>query len=96
MSVQKVSVLVPPHRAVPPVAVWIASAVAWLFGADARTQSGFAAWLEAVRARHAIERAARHEARARMELMALARRYESTQPEFAKDLYAAARSDRQT
>ena len=94
MSVQKVNVLVPPLRTVP-AAAWIGGVVSGLFGGDDRIRTGFSAWLEAVRARHAIERAARHDARSRMDLMALARRYESTQPEFAKDLYAAARSDRQ-
>ena len=93
MSVQKVNVLVPPLRAVPPAAAWIGSVVSGLFGGDDRIRTGFPAWLEAVRAKRAIERAARQDARSRMELMALARRYESTQPEFAKDLYAAARSD---
>ena len=36
MSVQKISVLVPPLRAVPPGAAWAANAVAWLFGTDPR------------------------------------------------------------
>ena len=94
MSVQKISVLVPPLRAVPPGAAWIATAVSWLFAGDARLASGAAASLEALRARRAIDRAARHDARSRADVMALARRYESTQPGFAKDLYAAALSDR--
>jgi len=95
MSVQKLSVLVPPLRPVPPGAAWIASAVSWLFGGDARIRTGFPAWIEAVRAKVEIDRAARHEARSRNDLIAMARRYEVTQPEFAKDLYAAARNDRQ-
>ncbi len=37
----------------------------------------------------------RREAGERMALIALAQRYEATQPEFAKDLFAAALADRQ-
>ena len=36
MSVQKINVLVPPLRAVPPGAAWAANAIAWLFGTDPR------------------------------------------------------------
>jgi hypothetical protein len=53
-----------------------------------------AAWVERVRDKLALARAARRHARDSSELIALARRYESTQPEFAKDLFAAARNDR--
>jgi hypothetical protein len=95
MSVQKVSVLVPPLRAVPPAAAWAANAVAWLFGSDPRHPTGLPAWFAAARRRHLAERVARKDAEDRMALMALAHRYEATQPEFAKDLYAAARYDRQ-
>ncbi len=95
MSVQKVNVLVPPLRDMSPGAAWLVTAASWLFVAVERIGSRLAASLEASRARQAADRAARYDARSRMELMALARRYESTQPEFAKDLYAAARSDRQ-
>ena len=94
MSVQKVSVLVPSLRPVPPAAAWFAGAVSWLFGGDARIRTGLPAWFEAIQARLAVDRAARAEARSRAGLMALAHRYESTQPEFAKDLYAAALNDR--
>jgi hypothetical protein len=94
MSMQKVSVMVPPLRAVPRGAVWFGDAVSWLFGGDPRVRSGFPAWIEAVRARIEVGRAARHDARGRAELIALATRYQSTQPEFAKDLFAAANNDR--
>lgn len=94
MSVQKVSVLVPPLRAVPPGADWAANAIAWLFSNDPRQPSGLAAWLAAGRARRRDARAARRDARDRMALLDLARRYESSQPEFAKDLFAAAGVDR--
>jgi hypothetical protein len=79
MSMQKVLVMVPPRRAVPRAAVWLGAAVAWL---------------EAVRAKLEVDRAARRDARHRSELIALATRYQSTQPEFAKDLFAAASNDR--
>jgi hypothetical protein len=94
MSVQKVSVLVPSLRAVPPGAAWAANAIAWLFGADPHHPSGFSAWFAAARSRYQADRAARRDAGERMALMALARRYEATQPEFAKDLFAAALADR--
>jgi hypothetical protein len=95
MSVQKVSVLVPPLRAVPPAAAWAANAVSWLFGGDPRHPTGLPAWFAAARARHIAERTARREAGERTALVALAQRYQATQPEFAKDLFAAACSDRQ-
>ncbi len=78
MSVQKVLVLdAGMHRQT--------QGAGWLAGA--------ATLFEAVRARSAIDRAARRDARSRAEVMSLARRYASTQPEFAKDLYAAAGND---
>ena len=78
MSVQKVLVLdAPMHRQ--------AHGAGWLAGA--------ASVLEALRARGAAGRAVRRDARARAEVMSLARRYAATQPEFAKDLYAAAGCD---
>jgi hypothetical protein len=95
MSMQKVSVMVPPLRPVPPGAVWVGQLAAWLVGAgDARVRSGLPVWFEAVRARIEVGRAARSEARGRADLIALARRYQATQPEFAKDLFAAASNDR--
>ncbi len=95
MSVQKVNILVPQPSVVPPDATWVVNALAWLFVGGARVASVLAAWRESARAKQEIERTARHDARSRAEVIALARRYESTQPEFAKDLYAAAGSDRQ-
>ena len=94
MSVQKVNVLVPPLRPVPPAAAWAASAVAWLFVNDPRSP-GLAAWLSGARERRRVARAERRNLDERMALFALARRYEQSQPEFAKDLAAAARADRQ-
>ena len=94
MSMQKVSVLVPPLRSVPRGAVWFGDAVVVAVRRRARIRRGFPAWLEAVRARIAVGRAARFEARGRAELIAHGARYQSTQPEFAKDLFAAANNDR--
>ena len=94
MSVQKISVLVPPLRPVPPAAAWAAAGFAWLFATDP-SRPGLAAWLAAARERRRAERAVRRNLEARMALVALAKRYESTQPEFAKDLTAAACADRQ-
>lgn len=94
MSRQKVSVMVPPLRPVPRGAFWISDAVGWLVGGDPRVRSALPLWFEAVRARLAVDRAARREARERAELFALASRYQATQPEFAKDLFAAANNDR--
>ena len=95
MSVQKVSVLVPPLRPVPPGAAWAANAVAWLFVSDPRQPSGLAAWFAAARERRLAARALRRDAGERQALIAMARRYEASQPEFAKDLMAAALADRQ-
>jgi hypothetical protein len=94
MFVQKALVLVPPVRPVPPRAAILADVFAWLFEASDAAGTRLVARLEATRSRHAIERELRREARSRAQVVALAQRYESTQPEFAKDLYAAARSDR--
>ena len=91
---QKVSVMVPPLRPVPPGALWIGQAVSSLVGGEAAVRSGLRLWLDAVRARRAVDRAARREARNRAQLIALACRYQATQPEFAKDLFAAASNDR--
>ena len=94
MSMQKVSVMVPPLRPVPRGALWVGRLAAWLVGSDARVGSGLPDWFEAVRAKLAVERDARREARGRADLIALACRYQATQPEFAKDLFAAASNDR--
>ena len=55
MSMQKVSVMVPPLPAVPPGAIWAADAVSWLFGGGAARRTGLPAWWEAIRARLAVE-----------------------------------------
>ncbi len=94
MTVQKISVMVPPLRPMPRGAVWAGAAVSWLFSGDTRVRSGLPVWFEAIRARLAIDRAARRDARGRAELMALACRYQASQPEFAKDLFAAANNDK--
>lgn len=94
MSVQKVNVLVPPLRAVPPGAAWAANVVGWVFGTDSRYPSGLKLWAGALAARYRAGRAVRRETGERLALMAMARRYEASQPEFAKDLFAAARADR--
>jgi hypothetical protein len=93
MSVQKVNVLVPPLRPVPPGAAWAANAVTWLF-VNSSTRPGLAAWLAEARERRRVARAERRQLEERLALLALARRYEQSQPEFAKDLAAAARADR--
>jgi len=93
MSVQKINVLVPPLRSVPPGAAWAAEAIAWVFGTDPRRPS-LQHWLAAARVRRLADRAARRAARDRQALIALARCYASSQPEFAKDLMAAACTDR--
>jgi hypothetical protein len=92
MPVQKIHVLVPPLRGVPPGAAWAAQAVAWVFGTDPRRPS-LQHWLAAARVRRLADRADRRAARDRQDVIALARRYESSQPEFAKDLFAAACTD---
>src|ERR1700741_3042087 len=94
MSVQKLNVLVPPLRPVPPGAAWVAGALAWLFVNDPR-RPGLASWLAAARERRRVARAERRPLEDRVALLARARSYESSQPEFAKDLAAAARADRQ-
>ena len=94
MPVQKVSVLVPPLRIVPPGAALLARATEWLFAsADSRSPS-LSGWVAGVQRRRSQERAARRVARDRDALFSLASRYASTQPEFAKDLIAAARNER--
>ncbi len=95
MSMQKVSVMVPPLRAVPRGAVWVADTVALLLGVDAILRAAAFASARSIRTRLAAERRARRLARDRAELLALATRYQGTQPEFAKDLFAAANNDRE-
>jgi hypothetical protein len=91
---QKVSVMVPPLRTVPRGAVWFGDAVSWLYGGGPRVRTGLSTWIETVSARVAVARAAHRTASSRAALIALATRYQSTQPEFAKDLFAAANNDR--
>jgi hypothetical protein len=91
---QIVTVMVPPLRAEPRGAVWIGNAISWLCDDQGRFRPRLPAWLAAARAKLALERTARRDAHNREDLYALARRYESTQPEFAKDLFAAASNDR--
>ncbi|MGZ5185936.1 MAG: hypothetical protein ACXWCO_12595 [Caldimonas sp.] len=95
MSVQKINVLAAPLGSASPGASWSGDLAAWLFGADDAAGSRLVARIESIRARLAAGRRARQEANGRARVLALARRYEATQPEFAKDLYAAVASDRQ-
>ena len=83
MFVQKVSVLVPPLGPVPPGAAWIANGVAWCVAVCVVARAGLHSWM-----------AVRREAGARSALLVMARRYEASQPEFAKDLFAAACNER--
>jgi hypothetical protein len=94
MSMQKVSVMIPPLRPVPRGALWVGQLASWLVGGDAGVRFARPVWFEAARAKLAVDRGARREARSRAELVALACRYQATQPEFAKDLLAAANNDR--
>ena len=94
MSVQKINVLVPPLRAVPPGPPGRRRRSAGCSAPIRASAGGLARWLAAARERRLAERSLRREARERQELIAVARRYESSQPEFAKDLMAAALADR--
>jgi len=94
MSVQKVNVLVPPLRSVPRIAAWLGESALWLLGGQGHAAAGLGAWVNEIREKVAREHGQRRDARARGDLMAMARRYESSQPEFAKDLFAAAANDR--
>ena len=93
MSMQKVSVLVPPLSPVPRGAVLAEAVIDAVFDGAARLRAWLAARHDQRRDRQAIVRAARRDARDRTDLLALAHRYESSQPEFAKDLFAAAKRD---
>ena len=90
MSMQKVLVSVPTLRSEPRGAVWVGRAVSWLQEFHDEVRAVVSATVEAARKRAVEER----DARSRAELIALARRYQATQPEFAKDLFAAASHDR--
>jgi len=90
MSTRQINVLVPPSRPVPPGAALAAAAAVALHRSAGRLAVEVARWLNAMRARAAIKRVARRDARDRDEVLAMARRYSASQPEFAKDLLAAA------
>jgi len=85
-----VNVLVPPSRPVPPGAALAAAAVVAAHRSMARLGANVAEWFKAMRARGAVKRAAGRDARDRAEVLAMAFRYSASQPEFAKDLFAAA------
>ena len=93
MSMQKVSVLVPGLTPEPRGAVLAGAVVDAFLGAEARLRAWLAAWHALRRVRRASARAGRRDARDRAALVALAHRFESSQPEFAKDLFAAAKRD---
>ena len=83
MSVSKV--LVPSSRTAPSGSVAFGEGAAAVVNSFRRLRVGLA--------QHRAERArARAAARDRAAVIALARRYQSSQPSFAKDLYAAANS----
>jgi hypothetical protein len=90
MSMQKVLVSIPSLRPAPRGAVWIGQAVSWLREFHEEVQALISATAEAARQRAAEDR----EARSRADLIEMARRYQGTQPEFAKDLFAAASNRR--
>ena len=90
MSMQKVLVSVPSLRQAPRGALWVGQIVSWLQSLGDEVRAVVATTAEAARKRAVAER----EARDRAELIALARRYQGTQPEFAKDLFAAASDSR--
>ena len=90
MSTHIVNVLVPPSRPVPPGAALAAAAVVAVHRSMARLGATVAQWFKAMRTRGAVKRAARRDARDRAEVLAMAFRYSASQPEFAKDLFAAA------
>jgi len=92
MFVQKVNV--PPLRPPPQRAADLGAAAALLYGVVSAALRALAAALARHRVAEAARRAAMRDADERSALMAMARRYAPTQPEFAKDLVAAASSDR--
>ena len=92
MFVQKVNV--PPLRPPPQRAVDLGAAAALLFRVVQAGARALASAIARQRAAQAARRAAMHDAEERSAVLAMARRYASTQPEFAKDLVAAATSER--
>jgi hypothetical protein len=87
MSVQQINVLMLAAQRLAPGTAWIADAIA---GVAAATAARFAAW----RRRLARDAELRRCARARMEVQALAARYMTTQPSFAKELLYACMNER--
>jgi hypothetical protein len=94
MSMEKVRVLVPALRAEPRGAVWVGAALDWALAALARQRSAWQWRRSQARERRVAELASRSAAADRAAVVALAHRFESSQPEFAKDLHAAAGVDR--
>lgn len=86
MSMQKVFVSVPQMASEPRGAQWVGDAVTWLQGFVDEVRAVVRTTSEASRQRAAANR----QARERAALVAMALRYQGTQPEFAKDLFAAA------
>jgi len=87
MSMQQINVLSPPARRLAPGTVWAADAIAAFVAMLAQQ---IAAWRQGLRRRAEWRRRVRGEA----ELQALAARYMSTQPSFAKELLHAAMNER--
>jgi hypothetical protein len=83
---QKVLVSTMSFRPPPRGARWVGQATSWLLGLGDELRAAIAATAEAARRRAASV----GDARARAELIALARRYQDAQPEFAKELFTAA------
>ena len=92
MFVQKVNV--PPLRPPPRRAADLGAAAALLYRVVRTALHALAAAIARQRAAEAVRRAALRDAEERSALMAMARRYAPSQPEFAKDLLAAATRDR--
>ena len=90
MSMQQTNVLVPPPRPMPTGAALAAAAVVALHRGIARLTADAVEWFQAMRTSGAVKRATRRDARDRAEVLAMAVRYSASQPEFAKDLFAAA------
>ena len=90
MSMQKVLVSVPSLRAEPRGALWAGNLVSWVQGFVDEVRAVSATAGEASRQRVAAMR----DARSRADVVALALRYQTSQPEFAKDLFAAANNHR--
>ena len=90
MSMQKVLVSIPSLRPVPRGAIWAGRVASWSQSFSDKVRAVLAVRAESARVRAAAAR----EARNRADLIAMARQHPGTQPEFAKDLFAAASHDR--